>query len=109
MNYRGIEVELATSRTYCATNFDDVDMVVKHVHKKYPEHKIMTVGVSLGGLKLGGYLAKQYDDCLISNALIVSSPMNLFSCSRELEKRHNYFIFNRFITKQLGNYFEKYI
>ena len=33
MNYRGISIDLTTARTYCATNFEDLDMVVKHIHK----------------------------------------------------------------------------
>ena len=72
MNYRGISIDLTTPRTYCATNYEDLDMVVQHIHNKYSSHKIVAVGISLGGIKLGGYLAKQFDDCLISNAMIVS-------------------------------------
>ena len=48
MNYRGIEVDLVTPRTYCATNYEDLHMVVKHIRSKYRDHKIFAVGVSLG-------------------------------------------------------------
>ena len=107
MNYRGIEVELTTPRTYCATNFEDLDMVVKYIHDKYPEHKLFAVGISLGGIKLGGYLAKQYDDCLISNAMIISAPMNIFHSCDELEKTPYFLIFNRFLVRQIGKTFSK--
>ena len=107
MNYRGIEVELKTTRLYCATNYDDLHMVVNHVRQKYPEHKILAVGVSLGGLLLAGYLAKQGEDCLISNTMIVSSPMNMFTMSEELEKGTNFFIFDRFMAKKIEKYFYK--
>jgi abhydrolase domain-containing protein 1/3 len=107
MNYRGIEVELATPRTYCATNFDDLHMVVNHIREKYPNHKIFAVGISLGGIKLGGYIAKMYDDCLISNALIISAPMNVFYSCEELEKTHHFFTFNRHLARSLGRYFSK--
>lgn len=107
MNYRGIEVELATPRTYCATNYDDLHMVLNHIRNKYKEHKIFAVGVSLGGIKLGGYLAKQYDDCLISNSMIVSAPMNIFYSCEELEKTHHFFTFNRHLSRSLGRYFTK--
>ena len=50
MNYRGIEVDLTTPRTYCATNLEDLHLVVEHIHKKFPERKIFAVGVSLGGI-----------------------------------------------------------
>jgi predicted alpha/beta-fold hydrolase len=104
MNYRGIEVELNTPRTYCATNFEDLDMVVKHIHKKYETHKIFAIGTSLGGIMLGGYLSKQYDDCLISNAMIVSAPMNIIESCQEMEKKHYLYTFNRFLTCQLRKY-----
>ena len=96
MNYRGIEVELKTSRTYCATKYDDLDMVVNHIHKKFKDHKIFAVGTSLGGIKLGGYLAKQYDDCLISHAMIISSPFNIAVSCANMEKPHYMYTFNRF-------------
>lgn len=103
MNYRGIEIELKTSRAYCATNYEDLDCVIQHIHKKFKDHKIFAVGISLGGIKLGGYLAKQYDDCLISNAFIVSAPLNInISCSN-MERPH-YLLFNRFLTNRLKKY-----
>ncbi len=73
MNYRGISIELKTPRTYCATNYEDLHMVVKHIHNKYNGYRIVAVGISLGGIKLGGYLSKHFDDCLISHSMIVSS------------------------------------
>jgi abhydrolase domain-containing protein 1/3 len=107
MNYRGIELDLTTPRTYCATNMEDLHLVVNHIHSKYPEHKIFAVGVSLGGIKLGQYLAKTYDDCLISHAMIVSAPMNVFYSCEELEKTQYFFTFNRHLTRGLNRYFSR--
>lgn len=107
MNYRGIEVELKTPRTYCATDTSDLHMVVNHVHERFKDHKIFAVGVSLGGIKLGGYLAKQYEDSLISFAMIVSAPMNTIYSCEELEKTHNFFMFNRHLSRSLSRYFSK--
>ena len=104
MNYRGISIELNTPRTYCATNFEDLDMTVKHIQSSFKGYKIFAIGTSLGGIMLGGYMAKQYDDCLISNAMIVSSPMNIIESCQELEKTHYLFTFNRFLTRQLRKY-----
>lgn len=109
MNYRGIEVELKTSRTYCATNYDDLDMVVNHIHDKFKDHKIFAVGISLGGIKLGGYLAKQYDDCIISNAMIVSAPLNINVSCHNMEKPHYMYTFNRFLARQLKKYITKHM
>lgn len=108
MNYRGIECELKTPRTYCASNYEDLDMVVRHIHEKYPDYKLFALGISLGGIKLGGYLSKAYDECLISNAMIVSAPFNVFYSSQELEKTHNFFMFNRHLTRNLSRYFSKH-
>lgn len=107
MNYRGIGVDLVTPRTYCATNYEDLDLVVSHVLKRFPNHKIFAIGVSLGGLKLGGYLAKCYDDCPISNAMIVSAPMNIFYSCEELEKTQYFFTFNRHLTRNCSRYFNR--
>lgn len=106
MNYRGIEVELATPRTYCATDHDDLDLVVNHIHRKYKEHKIFGIGVSLGGIKLGGYLAKQYDDCLISNAMIVSAPFNVFFSCEELEKLITFLLLTDILAEVWGDIFQ---
>jgi abhydrolase domain-containing protein 1/3 len=108
MNYRGIECELKTARTYCASNYEDLHMVVTHIHEKYKDHKIFAIGISLGGIKLGGYLAKYYDDSLINNAMIVSAPFNVFYSAQELEKTYNFFMFNRHLTKNLSRYFSKH-
>ena len=108
MNYRGIEVELKTARTYCATNYEDLHLVVNHVHDRYKDHQIMAIGVSLGGIKLGGYLAKHYDDCLISHAMIVSAPFNIFYSAEELESTRHFYTFNRHKTRSMGRYFNRY-
>ena len=60
----------------------------------------------IGGIILGGYLAKAYDDCNISNAMIVSVPYNTFVSCEELEKSHNMF-FNKILTKNLVNYVDR--
>lgn len=109
MNYRGIECELLTKRTYCATNYEDLDLVVKHIHNKFKDHQIFAVGVSLGGIKLGGYLAKQYDDCLISNAMIISAPLNIQASCNNMEKLHYKYTLNRFLAHKLRKYINRHI
>lgn len=104
MNYRGIECELKTSRAYCATNYDDLDMVVNHIEKTFSDHKIFAIGTSLGGIKLGGYLAKQFDDCKISNAMVVSAPLNITISCENMEKTPYLYTFNRFLALQLRKY-----
>lgn len=109
MNYRGIEVELMTPRTYCATNYEDLHLVVNHVHNRYKDHKIMAVGVSLGGIKLGGYLAKHSNDVHISYAMIVSAPFNIFYSAEEMELSRNFYTFNKHCARRLGAYFNRLV
>ena len=107
MNYRGISIDLATPRTSCATDYEDLDVVVQHIHNKYTNHKIVAFGVSMGGVKLGCYLAKQSHNCLISNSMILCAPMNGISTMNELEKIHNYFTFNFHLGRCLKLYFSR--
>jgi abhydrolase domain-containing protein 1/3 len=109
MNYRGNQVELRTPRTFCAVNYDDVHFVVSHIRKKYKDHKILAIGLSMGGLKLAGYLAKHNNPCLLSYAMVVSSPMNLSDATEELEKVHNYMFFNYYLTRRINMFFSKLV
>ena len=67
----------------------------------------MAVGISLGGILLGGFLAKHFENCLISNAMIVSAPFNVFCYANEMERLHNFYIFNSFLLKDMTKYFER--
>ncbi len=109
MNYRGNSVELRTPRTFCATNYDDLSQVVKHVHQKYKDYKIFAIGMSMGGLKLAGYMAKYNNPSLLSYAMIVSAPMNLFEMTKELEKVHNYMFFNYYLTRRINQYYHQWV
>jgi predicted alpha/beta-fold hydrolase len=103
MNYRGVEIELKTPRAHSATNYEDLDLVVKHVHNKFKDHKILAVGISLGGIKLGGYMAEQCGHCLISYALIVSAPLNINISNSNIE-RPRYLLFNRYLARERKKY-----
>jgi predicted alpha/beta-fold hydrolase len=87
---------LLTPRFYSASNYDDLDLVVKHIKSKYPDCSIFAIGISYGtvcclkstgitfyffnfhsgGIKLGGYLSQKTEYSYISNAMIVSVPYN---------------------------------
>lgn len=50
LNNRGLGgIPLKTPRTYCATNNEDVQEVIHFLSTKYPGHKMMAIGTSLGG------------------------------------------------------------
>jgi predicted alpha/beta-fold hydrolase len=106
MNYRGIECDLLTPRTYSATNLDDLHLVVERIKQRFPKDKLFVIGISLGGLKLGQYLAKQYDNSTISYAMIISAAFNTHKSANELEKSTNRF-FNKFLAHNISRFLVK--
>ena len=48
MNYRGIAVEALTPRFYSASNYEDLELVIKHIKTLYPLYSIFAVGTSIG-------------------------------------------------------------
>jgi abhydrolase domain-containing protein 1/3 len=48
MNYRGTFLDLTTPRLYCATDQEDLDFVLEHIKKIYPDHSVFAVAISIG-------------------------------------------------------------
>jgi abhydrolase domain-containing protein 1/3 len=93
-NYRGNGgATLKTSRTYCATETDDLSNVIAHIKKRF-DAPIMATGISLGGIILINYLAQFGKSCRLAAAMAVSAPWNTFESARSLEEPINSFIFN---------------
>jgi len=102
LNYRGNGgSQLKTSRTYCATDTEDIDTVIKCVRRKFPLAPIFATGVSLGGIILTNYLAKNGKNVALCAAMTVSSPWNIFGSCRSLEKGINAVVFNKYLTENL--------
>jgi predicted alpha/beta-fold hydrolase len=48
MNYRGIFLDLLTPRLHCATDQEDLGLVLAHIKNLYPDHCLIAVGISIG-------------------------------------------------------------
>jgi predicted alpha/beta-fold hydrolase len=100
VNYRGTNVELLTPRLFSTSSYDDFELVVNHVRRAYPNHKLFAVGTSLGGIQLGNYLTKSNQNENVSYAMIVSASLNYKTTHSELEKCSNRII-NWHITREM--------
>lgn len=64
---------------YCAANYDDLSVVVRHVRRLHPHVKLGATGISAGGMILGNYLARHATEArsLLTASQIISSPFDL--------------------------------
>ncbi|XP_066593588.1 phospholipase ABHD3 [Prorops nasuta] len=106
-NYRGLGgVRLKTSRTYCASNSDDLAEVIEHVKKLNPHVPMGVTGISLGGLILGNYLAHQglAAKDKLKGCFIISVPWNVFEATRSTEENYLNLMLNKHLTSSLRRY-----
>ncbi|KAF4532165.1 hypothetical protein B566_EDAN002226 [Ephemera danica] len=89
LNNRGLGgIELKTPRTYCAANYEDLMEVLDHLQKCKPNVPLMAVGISMGGLQLGNYLAEMGEKAkekLIAS-MIISAPWDVFKATESIEQ-----------------------
>nr|CAD7438023.1 unnamed protein product [Timema bartmani] len=100
-NNRGLGgLILKTPRIYCAANSEDLEEVIKHVHSRNPNVKIGAIGISMGGLILGNYLASKQIATrkFLTAAMLISVPWNVFKGTESIEKP----IFNLLLNKHLS-------
>lgn len=100
-NFRGRGgQELKTPRTYCASNSEDLASVIQHIKDSYPDAPVLALGVSLGGIILGNYLAEQREAAigLLDAAMLVSVCFDPFKGTESLEKKGLNLMLNRHLT-----------
>uniref|UniRef100_A0A1B6KVN5 AB hydrolase-1 domain-containing protein n=1 Tax=Graphocephala atropunctata TaxID=36148 RepID=A0A1B6KVN5_9HEMI len=100
-NNRGIGgITLKTPRTYCGSNFEDLSEVLEHVNVRFPAALVGAVGISMGGLILGNYLAGKGEEATkhLSAAMLISVPWDVFKGTESIEKP----ILNRLLNYHLA-------
>ena len=108
LNHRGITRVPITYRFSCAANSDDLELVVKHIHERFPNCRICAVGVSLGGMITTNYLIRMSASDKSSGlhaAFVISIPYDSFKAADSLEKPVPCFLFNRMLTRKLQRLF----
>lgn len=100
MNFRGCSGETnRTFRSYHSGDTEDLDTVIQHVLLKNKYEEITIVGFSLGGnvtLKYAGERGTALNP-IIKKVAGISVPVDLYGCSRQIERWFNYAYKIRFL------------
>lgn len=110
-NNRGLGgMKLKTPRTYSASNCDDLTEVIEHVRKLYPHVLLGATGISMGGLILGNYLAREglTAKTKLKACVIISVPWNAFAAVKNTEENYFNLILNKYLTNNLCRKIQKY-
>lgn len=104
INLRGVKFPNHQAKGYHAGSSDDVEDVVLHLHKEYPDLNWWAVGYSLGGNMLLKYLGEKEDNPL-TQAIAVSVPFQLDLCSSRIDRGLSRLYRNRLLNTYY-DYFE---
>lgn len=110
-NNRGLGgMKLKTPRTYCAANYEDLSEVIEHVRKLHPHVPLGATGISMGGLILGNYLAREGLSARtkLKACLIISVPWNVFAATKNTEENYFNLMLNKHLAGNLRRTVERY-
>ena len=94
---------ITTPRTYCASKYDDLNHVLEHIRLLYPSAPVMAVGISLGGIVLGNYLAGEGEAArkLVDASLLISVCFDTFRGTESIEQKGLNILLNRHLANCL--------
>lgn len=101
-NFRGRGgLGLKNPRTYCAANSDDLSEILDFLKSKYPKAPVTALGISLGGIILGNYLAEKGENARskLLAAILISVCFDTFEGTKSLETPG----LNRMLNRHLAN------
>ncbi|XP_026471026.1 phospholipase ABHD3-like [Ctenocephalides felis] len=110
-NNRGLAgVQLKTPRLYCAANVDDLSEVVEHVHTLNSDVQLGAVGISMGALLIGNYIATRSKraSSVLTAAMIISAPWNVFKGTKSIEKPYLNSMLGRYLASNLCTTLKQY-
>ncbi|XP_035227188.1 phospholipase ABHD3-like [Stegodyphus dumicola] len=95
------QIKEGTPKTYSACNTEDLREVLEHISRKYPEFPIYGVGISLGGIILGHYLAESKSRSTISAAFLISVAFDIHAGEASLSIPGLNLMLNKYLTQRL--------
>jgi predicted alpha/beta-fold hydrolase len=92
VHFRGCSGEInRLPRAYHSGDSDEIDWVLRHIQRQFPDRPRYAVGVSLGGNALLKWLGEREHDAAhcICAAAAISAPLDLTACGHHLGRGFN--------------------
>jgi len=103
-NFRGRGgVKVKSPRTYCAANSEDLSEILDYINSTFPRAPVVALGVSLGGIILGNYLAEKGESARskLHAAVLISVCFDTFEGTKSLETPGLNRLLNRHLATRL--------